>query len=117
MGYKNNWKPSKTAAREFAQEMDRLQAFCDNKGISYSSSMDSYYFSHNGTDYRVSNHAVTNRFNWHYNGVEWVKVYKDTAHKDDTTYYIHASKTRIEEIYNRITSGQPVDGRGNPINK
>lgn len=33
--------------------------------------------------------------------------------REDNTVYIHASKTRIIEIYNDIVAGYKLDGRGN----
>lgn len=47
-----NWKPSKTARREFAQKMQEIDAFCKQHNIDKSRNGDSYYFTLNGTDYR-----------------------------------------------------------------
>ena len=33
MGYHRKWKPSKTAAREFAGTMDKIKSFCYENGI------------------------------------------------------------------------------------
>ena len=52
------WKPSKTKAREFAQKMAEIDEYCLKNNISQSRSSDSYYFTINGEDYRVSNHTV-----------------------------------------------------------
>ena len=40
------WKPSKTAKREFAEQMKRIHEYCKENGISHSASSDSYYFCH-----------------------------------------------------------------------
>lgn len=43
------WKPSKSAAREFAAKMNEIDS---------SLMQDSYYFTIDGQKYRVSNHTV-----------------------------------------------------------
>ena len=97
MSYK--WKPSKSAKKEFAQKMDRIQVFCDKHGIEYSSTMDSFYFVLNKQQYRVSNHSVETS-KWHPLG------------RQRDVIYIHASKTRIIDIYNDLKVGYVLDGFG-----
>lgn len=100
--YNNRWKPSKTSAREFAKKMDDIGDFVAENGISQSSRGDSYYFDIDGKKYRVSNHSVESS--------------KDIYHpggRDRDTTYIHASKTRIKDIYNDLKSGWTLDGKGN----
>lgn len=97
MGYRR-WKPSKKAAREFAQTMQEIESFCIENGISQSTRGDSYYFTVNGQSYRVSNHSPES--SPYHNG------------RDDDVKYIHASKTRIREIYNNLKEGYELDGRG-----
>lgn len=102
------WKPSKTARREFAQKMREIDAFCEEHDISQSLSSDSYYFEINGQYYRVSNHSVEASYrNSH-------GKYHCTGRLDDVIY-IHASKTRIMDIYNDLAAGYTLDGRGNRI--
>lgn len=36
------WKPSKSAAREFAAKMDEIEQFCEDNGIDSSLMQDSY---------------------------------------------------------------------------
>ena len=48
------FKPSKSAKREFARKMDEIREFCDDNCISYSNSMDSFYFTIGCQHYRVS---------------------------------------------------------------
>lgn len=112
MGYK--WKPSKTKAREYAMQMKEIEAFCNEKGIQQSCGGDSYYFSINGKKYRVSNHSIeasnSRAYNWL--GEQVREKYHDDFRHDDTVY-IHASKTRIIEIYNNLLAGYELDGRGN----
>ena len=108
MGYR--WKPSKTAAREFAEKMKEIDDYCRIHEISRSLSYDSYYFWHNGTHYRVSNHAVeksvdSNGYSYHGDS----KTYREEV------FCIHAGKTRIIEIHQLITSGVAVDHKGNRI--
>ena len=113
MGY-GKWRPSKTAAREFAAKMDEIQDFCAMHGIDMSSRGDSYYFTVAGRKYRVSNHTV-DASNAHARtelGEQVREVYHPGGREDDTVY-IHASKTRIIEIYNDLVAGYELDGRGN----
>lgn len=108
------WKPSKTQAKSFAIQMDLIQKFCDENHISYSSSMDSYYFTLNGVKYRVSNHSVetSNKSATDELGRQVHQIYHEGGRREDTVY-IHASKTRIIEIFNDLKDGQILDGRGN----
>lgn len=109
-----NFKPSKSAKREFARKMDEIREFCDDNCISYSNSMDSFYFTIGGQHYRVSNHSVESSnagaYDWKGNKV------RDFYHKngrEDDTIYIHASKTRIKDIYLDLKQGYNLDSRGN----
>lgn len=104
MGYYRKWKPSKKAIKEFKQKMDEIHSFCKENEISYSSTSDSYYFSLNGIDYRVSNHSVESS-KYHGDGKEYRKY----------TFCIHASKTRLIEIYNKIKEGKNINHRGEVI--
>ena len=79
-------KPSKSAKREFARKMDEIREFCDDNCISYSNSMDSFYFTIGGQHYRVSNHSVESS---------------------------NAGKTRIKDIYLDLKQGYSIDGTGN----
>lgn len=94
------WKPSRAKAKAFAETMDEIADFCFANNIVQSSRGDSYYFSVNGQKYRVSNHSAESSTMYHPNG------------RDADTIYIHASKTRIREIYKAITDGLKIDGRG-----
>ena len=103
MGYR--WKPSKTAKKEFAIKMNEIDSFCAENGITQSSTSDSYYFVIDGQKYRVSNHSVeasraSSDGRWHSDG------------REDDTIYIHASKTRIIEIYNNLKVGKKLNGKG-----
>lgn len=104
MAYK--WKPSKSAARAFAQKMNEIDDYCAAHGISSSATNDSYYFTINGQDYRVSNHSVeashrNSGGKYHENG------------REKETIYIHASKTRLIEIHKALLAGRKLDGNGN----
>lgn len=116
MAYRRKWKPSKTAAKAFAIEMEEIREFCNKNGITYSNSMDSYYFNINGKDYRVSNHSVeaSNRGAYDDFGNQLREKYHEGGRKSEVTY-IHASKTRIRDIYNDIVQGHELDGRGNRV--
>ena len=109
MAYRK-WKPSKDAAREFAQKMSEIEEYCNENGIRKSLSSDSYYFSHDGVDYRVSNHSVERSidpYGYHYHG--------DSKEYRESTFCIHAGKTRIMEIHKLIVSGVKIDHKGNPL--
>ena len=103
MGYK--WRPSKKKIQEFKQKMNNIEEFCKEHDIQSSYNNDSYYFEIKGQKYRVSNHTVEasnehGAYLYHPNGRE-----KDTI-------YIHASKTRLIEIYNDLVNGYELDGKG-----
>lgn len=109
------WSPSKTAKRGFAKKMQEINDFCTEHGIYASRTNDSYYFTINGVNYRVSNHSVETSNKAAYDEVSGVKqrpLYHDDGRKDDTVY-IHAGKSRIIEIYNDLEAGFKLDGRGN----
>lgn len=111
--YYKKWKPSKTAAREFATKMNEIDDFCRENGISQSASGDSYCFSVDGQNYRISNHSVeeSNRHAYNDQGEKMRELYHEGGRREDTIY-IHASKTRIIEIYTAIKAGKILDGRG-----
>lgn len=113
-GYRYRYKPSKAKAREFAQTMSEIEDFCRENGISRSMSSDSYYFTVNGQKYRVSNHSIEASNAHAFN--EWGEQIREKYHADgreDDVIYIHASKTRIMDIYNDLQAGYRLDGRGN----
>ncbi len=111
------WRPSTEQAREFAETMRSAEAFCASHGIRRSKNGDSYYFELNGRRYRVSNHSVeaSNRGAYDSYGRQTRRLYHPDGREDDMVY-IHASKTRIEQIYIDLFNGVPLDGRGFPLN-
>lgn len=109
------WKPSKTAKREFAKQMQEIEEFCAENGISASCSKDSYYFTLDGVHYRVSNHSVEASNHAAYRDGEQVRAMYHEGDREDGTVYINASKTRIIEIYNNLKAGYKLDGRGYKI--
>lgn len=116
--YGKKWKPSKKAKNEFKEKMNAIELFlADHPDISSSVSRDSFYFSFKNKNYRISNHSIESSNARSYNLLTGEKIrekYHDDKRNEDTQY-IHASKTRIIEIYNAITSGKKVDGHGNVI--
>ena len=112
--YGRKWKPSKAAAQEYAAKMQEVEAFCEEHGIQRSLSGDSYYFELNGKKYRVSNHSVeaSNDGAFDDRTGEQVRPLYHEGGREDGTVYIHASKTRIVEIYNDLQAGLELDGRG-----
>ena len=114
MSYK--WKPSKSAKREFAQKMNAIDEFCTLNNIHQSRTSDSYYFTINGQDYRVSNHSIESSnakaYDWLGNQVR--EIYHENG-REDNVVYIHASKTRIIDIYNDLKAGIKLNGKGERI--
>ena len=109
------WSPSRKAKREFAEKMKEIYDFCKEHGIYASRTNDSYYFTINDVNYRVSNHSVEASNKAAYDEVSGAKqrpLYHDDGRKDDIVY-IHAGKSRIIKIYNDLEAGFKLDGRGN----
>ena len=113
MAYFYKWKPNKSAKREFAVKMKEIDNFCHEHGISKSISSDSYYFTLDGKNYRVSNHTIesSNRHAFNEFGEQIRQVYH-SAGRLDNTVYITAGKTRIIDIYNDLAAGHTLDCRG-----
>ena len=110
------WKPSNANRIEFANKMKEIDDFCSNHEIQKSLSSDSYYFSVNGQKYRVSNHSIeaSNKHAFNFDGVQIRDLYHENG-RDNDVVYIHASKTRIIDIYNDLCAGYKLDGRGNRV--
>lgn len=114
MAYKYRWKPSKSSASDFRKKMEEISAFCIENNIKQSYNQDSYYFSINNKEYRVSNHAVESRNKYNEQGeLISARGYELDSKRENEITYIHASKTRIIEIYNNLQQGLELDGRGN----
>ena len=92
---------SRSQINDFKEQMEKIEKFCQVNKIDKSRSSDSYYFTLNDINYRVSNHSVNS--STHHNG------------KEANTIYIHASKVRIIEIYNNLKKGLKLNGRGQII--
>lgn len=107
------WKPSKVAAREFAETMNEIEKYCATHNIKSSASSDSYYFTVNGIPYRVSNHSVeaSNAHSANFLGEKVREKYHEDG-RNAGTIYIHASKARIIEIHKAILGGSQINGRG-----
>lgn len=112
MAFSRRWKPSKTKAREFASKMKEIEEFCMEHGISQSRSSDSYYFTVDGRQYRVSNHTIEASNRAVFDEITGEQK-RELYHADDSDEIcITASKTRIIEIYNDILAGYELDKRG-----
>ena len=112
-----HYKPSRAKRIQFAMEMDFIREFCEKNNIQTSRNNDSYYFTLNGTNYRVSNHTIeaSNKAAFDIDtGMYKRDLYHETERKDDTVY-IHAGKTRIIDIYNDLKAGYKLDGKGYKI--
>ena len=112
------WKPSKSAAKEFAKKMDEINKFCFENGIIQSSNQDSYCFTINGQQYRISNHSIeaSNKGAFDQLTGQQVRQLYHPNERDNKVIYIHASKTRIIDIYNDLKTGYKLDGRGYRVN-
>ena len=110
MGYR--YRPSKAKVKQFIEDMDRINEFCVEHGIDQSRSGDSYYFTINGTRYRVSNHTIAASNAGAYTELG-EKVREKYHPADDDIICITAGKTRIEQIYNDLKAGKKLDKRGN----
>lgn len=110
------FKPSKSKAREFAAKMNEIDDFCRENAIVRSKSSDSYYFTIDGQNYRVSNHtiAASNRGAYGEFGEQIREKYHPDKEENDIIY-ITAGKTRIIDIYNDLKNGYKLDRRGNRI--
>ncbi len=118
MGYYRKWQPSKAAAYEFKEEMEKIEKFCDENHIHYTLNKDSYYFHLNGIDYRVSNHTMDASNNGAFNQFgEQARDFYHTKEDYENTVCILAGKTRIIEIYNDLKDGYQLDKRGRRIEK
>lgn len=117
--FNRKWRPSKSKAREFAIEMDKVTEFCNENNITASKNNNSYYFTLNGKNYRVSNHTVEKSNSAAFDtdtGFQKRELYHN-AKRDDNTVYIHAGKTRIIEIYNDLKVGYELDSKGYRVKK
>lgn len=103
---------SKSAKRDFAIKMEEIQDFCLKNKIQTTRSNDSYYFTIDNINYRVSNHAVESR---NKGNSAIYRGYNLDDKRDDNIIYIHASKTRIIEIYNNLKNGKKLNARGQII--
>lgn len=112
MAYRR-WRPSRQNVKEFINTMDEIKGFCFEHGIDHSSNFDSYYFTINGQNYRVSNHSIeaSNKGAYTFEGYQKRELYHPNG-RDENTVYIHASKTRIIQIYNDLMNGFELNGRG-----
>lgn len=117
--FNGKWRPSKSRAIQFAMEMDFIREFCEENNIQTSKNNDSYYFTINDKNYRVSNHTIEKSNSAAFDtdiGFQKRELYHDIK-RDDNTVYIHAGKTQIIEIYNDLKAGYELDGKGYKVTK
>lgn len=122
MGWRYRWRPSRSQRQAFARRMEEIEQYCEDNGISMSASRDSYYFSVNGEDYRVSNHtqAASDRGMYRTDPLtgDLVRVrdsyhrLPDGKHEYDRAHEITAGKTRIIEIHQALLAGKKINKRG-----
>lgn len=111
--YRRKFKPTKAQAKEFAEKMTEIDAFCEEHNIQTTLHGDSYYFTLNDTNYRVSNHTVeaSNRHAYNDLGEQVRDLYHPEGRREGVVY-ITAGKTRIIEIYKDLEAGYELDKRG-----
>jgi hypothetical protein len=103
---------SRTKAKEYAQEMERINDFCNEHGISASRNLDSFYFKLNGISYRVSNHTMEASDRGMRDSLTGEKL-RESYHKyDDDLVCITAGKTRIVQVYCDLKAGYELTKRG-----
>ncbi|NCD04403.1 MAG: hypothetical protein EOM00_15765 [Clostridia bacterium] len=103
---------SRTKAREYAQEMERIESFCTENGINASRSLDSFYFSINGVKFRVSNHTIEASDRGMRDSLTGEKLRDSYHNHEDDFVCITAGKTRIAEIYTALKNGKELTKRG-----
>ena len=103
---------SRTKAKEYAQEMEEVENFCRDNGISTSRSLDSFYFTLNGTKYRVSNHTLQASDRGMRDSLTGEKLRDSYHNNDDDLVCFTAGKTRIEQVYSDLKAGHKLDKRG-----
>ena len=109
------FKFSKAKKREYAQKMQDTEKFCNDNSIVFSASMDSFYFTLNDQQYRISNHTIEKSNAAAFkDGVQVREKYHADNRKKEV-FYIHASKTRLIEIYENLKAGKKLDHKGNII--
>ena len=91
--------------------MQEIELFCKDKGISHSESCDSYYFTLNNKNYRVSNHTIERSDSGMFDDMG--REIRSSYHQEMPDICITAGKTRIIEIYNNLIAGKILDKRGN----
>jgi hypothetical protein len=93
---------SRQSAEPWTPEQEaELSAFCAAEGIRRSQNGDSFYFSAQGKQYRISNHSeeISNAWGKNLNG----KRIRGSYHpRKSRTVSILAPKSRVKEIYSRI---------------
>lgn len=111
------WTPSKNDKQNYIAQRQELDKFCKDNNISVSMSGDSYYFTIEGQDYRISNHTIEKSDSGMYRNDPYlgnIKV-RDSYHTDRDTISFTASKLRVPEIYNNLKVGLTLDKRGRII--
>lgn len=113
---RKSWKPSKAQKEAFKQTMNDVETFVEAHHIEHSAKYDSFYFTVNGKHYRVSNHSIeaSNRAAYDELGNQKRELYHGWE-RDKDTVYIHASKTRLIQIYTDLEAGRKLNGRGEVI--
>ncbi|MEG1508886.1 MAG: hypothetical protein RR454_00375 [Clostridia bacterium] len=111
MSYGKKWSPSNAEKEKYANTMNEIDKFCKDNNIKSSFSNDSYYFSLNGKNYRISNHTIetSDAGAFNENGEKLREFYHVG---NEQLICFTASKTRIIEIYNNLLQGKELDKRG-----
>lgn len=87
--------------------MNEIEEYCANNNISKSLRSDSYYFTYNGVEYRISNHSVEVSVSntgerYHGNSEEY----------RNKIFCVHASKVRLIDIHQAVRDNIPDNLQG-----
>lgn len=104
---------SKSAKKEFAIKMSNIDDFCKKNNIHASLTNDSYYFTINNKNYRVSNHTMKTSNKHAFNDFgEQIRPLYHNENDFENLIEITAGKTRIIEIYEALKAGKTLNKRG-----
>lgn len=93
--------------------MKKIEEFCSENNITASRTNDSYYFTINGQEYRVSNHSIEASNKKAFTDLGQTRELYHPNGREEDVIYIHAGKTRIIDIYTDLANGYVLDGKGN----
>lgn len=88
--------------KNYVEYTKRIVLFCKLNGITYSTSLDSFYFSLNGKDYRISNHSLEDSIKFSHGR------YHTNKEQNKNLICIQADKSQLFKIYNKLKEGKEI---------